>query len=364
MQSAARCFGLPATLAVGVALTLGTIAPAAGTTAESSAHQLSAARPVPVPAAGRAASTRHPDHIVGHGTPASCTSSAFVKAVAKGGVITFDCGPKHTTITLRATARVTNTSKRVVIDGGGRVTLSGGGTRRILYMNTCDASRVITNTSDCYAVAYPHLVVQNITMRDGYSASKVSVDGSYPAGGGAVFSLGGSLKVVNSRFIDNRCYRVGPDLGGGAIRAIVQYNKPPVYITHDTFRGGRCSNGGALSSIATSWVVTNSVFTNNVAIGHGQNPKEPGTPGGGSGGAIYMDGNAIALTVKGSTFTDNRAKEGAGAIFFVSDDNSGTLTIGNSTLHNNPSGTFYTRAYPGIFYHSSGQPTITNSTIN
>jgi hypothetical protein len=26
----------------------------------------------------------------------------------------------------------------IVIDGGGKITLSGAGTRRILYMNTCD----------------------------------------------------------------------------------------------------------------------------------------------------------------------------------------------------------------------------------
>ena len=30
---------------------------------------------------------------------------------------------------------------------------------------------------------------------------------------------GGQLKVVNSRFVDNGCYKVGPGLGGGAIVA-------------------------------------------------------------------------------------------------------------------------------------------------
>ena len=60
---------------------------------------------------------------------------------------------------------------------------------------------------------------------------------------------GGQFKAVNSRFIGNRCYRYGPDLGGGAIRALAQYRNRPVYITGDTFRGGRCSNGAALSSI-------------------------------------------------------------------------------------------------------------------
>ena len=47
---------------------------------------------VPVPVAGRAVDTSHPDHVVGSGTPASCTSRRVVRAVAQGGVITFDCG--------------------------------------------------------------------------------------------------------------------------------------------------------------------------------------------------------------------------------------------------------------------------------
>jgi len=316
---------------------------------------------VRVPKAGRAVNTSHPDHVVGHGTPKSCSSSAFVKAVAAGGVITFNCGPKHVRITLKKAAHVTDTSKRVVIDGGGKVTLSGDHKHRILFMNTCGPSHV--QSDNCYAVAYPRLVVQNITMRAGNSQSTAGI-ATYPPGGGAIFELGGRFKVVNSTFINNRCYHVGPDLGGGAIRAIMQEHQPPVYITNDTFRGGRCSNGSALSSISTSWVVTNSTFTDNKAIGHGQNPAEPGTPGGGSGGAIYMDGDAIALSVAGSTFENNVANEGAGAIFFVSDNRTGTLTISDSTLHNNPSGTFSTPGYPGIYYHSSGKPTVTNSTID
>src|ERR1700685_317450 len=47
-----------------------------------------------VPHAARAVNTSHPNHVIGNGTPASCTSAAVVRAVAKGGVITFSCGPK------------------------------------------------------------------------------------------------------------------------------------------------------------------------------------------------------------------------------------------------------------------------------
>ena len=74
--------------------------------------------------------------MVGTGTPASCTADAFVRAVAQGGVIAFDCGPDPVTITLDRPAKVVNdTGPEIVIDGGGLVTLSGGGRTRLLYMN-------------------------------------------------------------------------------------------------------------------------------------------------------------------------------------------------------------------------------------
>ena len=102
-----------------------------------------------IPADARAADTSHPTRVIGNGTAASCTSAAVVSAVAKGGIITFACGPAPVTITMTATAKVrNNTTAKIVLDGGGLVTLSGGGKRRILYMDTCDAAQGIT-TSHC-----------------------------------------------------------------------------------------------------------------------------------------------------------------------------------------------------------------------
>ena len=49
-----------------------------------------------------------------------------------------------------------------------------------------------------------------------------------------------------------------------------------------------------------SWNVLNSLFSGNRAIGTGRNPARGGTPGGGSGGAIYNDGNRMALSITGS----------------------------------------------------------------
>ena len=157
----------------------------------------------PVPAAAGPVSTARPDHVVGSGTPASCTSAAVVEAVAEGGIITFSCGPNPVTITMTATAKVVNTHSLTVIDGGGRVTLSGGGRLRILYMNTCDKQQVWT-TSNCWEQQYPKLVVQNLAFTAAYSATQQSSTASY--GGGAIFDQGGQLTVVNSGFFGNACY--------------------------------------------------------------------------------------------------------------------------------------------------------------
>ena len=317
-----------------------------------------------VPPAGRAVSTGHPTRVVGRGTAASCTSRAVVRAVARGGLITFNCGPKPVTITMTATAKVVNTSQQVVLNGGGKVTLTGAGKRRILYMNTCDKHQKWT-TSHCQDQATPRLTIENLTFTRGNASGHSIGNGS----GGAVYAQGGQLKVVNSRFINNRCYRVGPDLGGAAIRALMQYRNRPVYVTHSTFTGGVCSNGSALSSIGVSWTVLNSLFAHNRATGFGANPQQPGTPGGGSGGAIYNDGDNYSLIIRGTVMRFNHAREGGGAIFYVCDGDCGHayVRIFRSTLHDNPSAGFSTAGYPGIFYHTTGgpaHPVVTHSKLS
>ncbi|MEV6012218.1 hypothetical protein AB0M29_36130 [Streptomyces sp. NPDC051976] len=318
-----------------------------------------------VPAAARAVDTSHPTRTVGNGTAASCTSAAVVAAVAKGGVITFSCGPSPVVITMTATAKVRNAaSTRVVLDGGGKVTLSGGGRHRILYMNTCDQAQGWT-TSHCQNQSTPQLTVQNLTFADGNSTGDTTEGG----GGGAVLVRGGRFKAVNTRFVRNRCDRTGPDLGGAAIRVLDQYEGLPVYITGSTFggapgQGGSCSNGGALSSIGVSWVILNSVLSYNTAIGTGANPARSGTPGGGSGGALYTDGNRYTVHIEGSLLTHNDAHEGGGALFYVSNNHTGTLDIHTSTLRSNPSHGFSTPGYPGIFFLGAGHPNVAGASLS
>ncbi len=310
------------------------------------------------PATAGADGHRATSRVVGHGTPASCTAAAFRKAVARGGRITFDCGPAPVTIVLDRQAEVHNdAAPKVVIDGGGLVTLSGAGQTRILYQNTCD-QRLVWTSSHCDDQATPQLVLRHLTLTRGDSTGSLEEGG----GGGAVFVRGGRLSVTNVRFTRNRCDPTGPDLGGAAIRVLDQFHDLPVRVSGSTFTGGRCSNGSALSSIGVSWLVSDSVFRGNKALGRGANPAQAGTPGGGSGGAIYLDGNTFTLRLVRSVLEDNVAREGGGAVFFVSNDRTGTLSIQDSTLHHNPSLGF--ENYPGIFYLGRGEPQVSGSTLD
>jgi hypothetical protein len=302
----------------------------------------------PVPPEARAVDTSEPDQLIGNGTAASCTSRRVVRAVARGGVIRFRCGKRPMVIRMKATARVFNDQPDVVLDGRGRVTLDGGGLRRILYLNTCDPDLVWT-TPHCQNQDHPTLTVQNLTLRNGRASGRETMDG-----GGAIFVRGGRLKVINSTFVGNHCAASGPDVGGGAIQVFSQYEDLPVYVVDSTFggfgqQGNACSNGGAVASIGVSWTILNSLFRGNRAIGSGANPPRPGTPGGGNGGAIYNDGNTMTLRVAGSKIVDNRSNgEGGSAIFFVSNDRSGDLEIEGSVLRDNAGDGFET--HPGIFF--------------
>ena len=304
---------------------------------------------------------------VGTGTPASCTSDAVVAAVAQGGLVKFNCGPDPVVITMTKTAKIFNNKPDVVLDGGNKVTLSGGGKLRVLYQNTCDSNQVYTSTR-CDIQETPRTTVQNISIVDGNSAGQ-GYGRSDVYGGGAIFVRGGRLKVYNSRFFRNQCESTGPDLGGAAIRLVGTSPTIPNYITKTTFGGASgygnsCSNGGAISGLHASIVLTNSLVTHNRAIGYGANPARSGTPGGGNGGGLYADGNKFYIGLCGTRMANNSANEGGGGIFSVSNNRTGTMNIINSLLEANTSGRFETAGYPGMFVLAApGQPKILNSTL-
>ncbi|MGD2035029.1 MAG: hypothetical protein PVF73_08235 [Bacteroidales bacterium] len=315
-----------------------------------------------VPAEAGPEDVSDPDHVIGDGTPESCNCDDFIEAVALGGKIVFDCGPDPVTILMDRPAKVFNDANPdIVIDGGGLITLSGQGRTRILYMNTCDPEQHWT-TEHCQDQDHPRLTVQNITFADGNSTIEQEYDG-----GGAIWVRGGRFRIVNCRFFNNYCADAGPDVGGAAVRVFSQYNGLPVYVVNSTFGGlGKFanvgSNGGAISSIGVSWTIINSYFAYNRAVGNGGNPSQSGTPGGGSGGAVYNDGNTMTLTILGTKIEYNEVNAYGSAIFFVSNDHTGNIRIDESVIRNNIGGSWYP-VYPQISMHSDTPIEVTNSII-
>jgi hypothetical protein len=323
-----------------------------------------------IPVEGQAEDVSSPTAVIGTGTAASCTADKFVAAVAAGGIITFNCGPDPVTIVLNQTAKIFNDKgTKLVIDGGNKVTLSGGGTTRILYMATCDKAQVYPpGSGDCNTNPGVELVVQNLTFIDG-SAKGIPEGSNNDDGGGAIHAQGGSLKVVNCRFFNNVCDDLGSDVGGGAIRKLDYLIAPgagparPVWVVNSTFGGkegygNSCANGGALSSIGVSWNIINTWLSDNTAVGHGANDGE-----GGNGGAIYNDGNEIVLNITSSLIENNTANEGGSAVFFVSNDRSGSITITDSITRSNPRGTFETPDLPGFYVLAKEPAQVVNSQI-
>jgi hypothetical protein len=330
-----------------------------------------------VPAAAAAVDVSSPTTVVGPGTPASCTAAKVVSAVAGGGVVTFNCGAAPLTIVVPEIEIINDggvtKDGSVTIDGGGKITLSGGGQNRILRQNTCDQSLHYTSTR-CDLQTTPHLVVQNIGFTAGVGlADELSTSDIY--GGGAIYVQGGTFKAVNITVTNstqtNAANQLVQDLAGGAI--YIDEVTTPVYIVNSTFQGNSGVNGGALGSISESWTILNSLFKGNSATGHGENPAASGTEGGGLGGAIYNDGDDFTLTICGTQFLSNQANElGSGAIIEVVDDLNGGLVIDQSTFTgNSDTGDVQTSAkHPGIYVEAKNKTdgtsgvTITNTTFN
>jgi hypothetical protein len=321
-----------------------------------------------IPAAAQAEPTTGAT-VVGDGTADSCTAAKFETAVQNGGVITFNCGPAPITITLDHPIKLNNKVGagklgHRVIDGGGKVTLSGGGTNRILYQDACEEGLGWIN-DHCNNSVDPWLVVQNLTFVDG-KASDAGI------GGAAIYSNGGSLKVVNCKFYRNQIIDVGPDVAGGAIYATQAYGT--TYVVNSTFGGSAAgsnggANGGALGGLFASYTILNSVLSYNKAVGNGMNPAKAKTPGGGSGGAIYNDGNSFTLTICGSDISHNSSVELGGAIFYVANDVKGHISIDQSTFTSNQTGNTDGPApgvaKPGCYLQTTATNiSITNTTFN
>lgn len=257
----------------------------------------------------------NPGTVVGDGTPGSCTEAALAAAVGPGGVITFDCGPDP--VTIKVNNQINLQAKvNTIIDGGGKITLDGQGTTRILSLNL---GGFLSRTTK--------VVIQNMTFINGNSTSGPMIPTADPpcaegyykeAGGGAIYIRDAVTHIINSKFVSNKGAPLGPDVGGGAI--FLQANLETI-ISGSTFNRNSASSGGAVGAINGNVSIYNSVFRSNTASGYGGNNVDASCPSGrrgsgGLGGAVYLDGSESAdITVCGSQFLVNSAGKSAGAYF-------------------------------------------------
>lgn len=281
--------------------------------------------------------TTAPTAMVGDGSAASCTNAALQTAATAGGVIVFNCGSAPITIAITQTVTF---AKETVIDGGGKVTLSGGGTTRIFYLD-----------SD-YNTPTPRLTVQRIAFKDG----KAPAGGEDTAqGGGAIYRDGGSLTVIDSQFDGNHAPSPGQDIAGGAIYG---FGGGETIIAGSTFTNNAASDGGAVGSLNGDLTIINSTFAGNAATGNGGNPGN-----GGCGGAIYMDGRDEKATLCGVTVSNNKAGAIGGGFFRVSNDHTGSFAMDRTTFDGNKV-TSTTDGNAGGLYLEGLALNVTNSTVS
>jgi predicted outer membrane repeat protein len=275
--------------------------------------------------------------LVGTGTAASCTESALAQAIAKGGVIRFNCGgPATIALTSQKNLR---TDVNTTIDGEGQITLDGGGKTRLLrfYSSNFHHSNI-------------RITIQNLSLRNGHSIGTPIATAPSPCsqgflndgGGGAIYVRDGILHVLNTIFGNNTGATPGPDVGGGAIYTLGSLE---TVVVGSSFQSNRASNGGAIGALFGDLSIYNSEFRSNLATGDGANTISSqcavngGEVGnGGNGGAVAVDGGEnYAMTVCGSTFTSNAAGSGGlgGALFRTPDAAIQSTTIDRSTFTGN-----------------------------
>lgn len=301
----------------------------------------------------------HPATTIGTGTASSCTEVALDAAVAKAGVITFDCGgPATISITKQIELSLTTDT---TLDGGGKITLDGGGVTRILDFDSPNF-RATTTT----------VTIQNLTLAHAKATGTPIASAPPPCsqgfgidgGGAAIWMRDGVLHVINSTFESNTGAAVGPDVGGGAIYV---FGSLDITIVGSSFTNNAASNSGAVGSLFSNLTIVNDVFTGNRATGNGENyissmcSVDGGESGnGGNSGAVGMDGGeTFSVSVCGDVFEKNEANALGGAMARTPDGATAATIIDRSTFDGNSAGT----GGGAVYFHNSDL-TITASTLS
>ena len=251
--------------------------------------------------------------VVGNGTPASCTESAFDTALSiansSGGTITFNCGAAVKTITFTSPKNIV---ANVTINGNDLIILDGGNTTSLLYIN---------------GGLIFHL--QHITLSHGNKSGS-------GAEGGAIYSIGSQVFLESAQLLNN----TATDKGGAVYCSVGTGGT--LTVSGSLFQNNTSKAGGAIFNDGCVALISNSTFkTNHASSGLG-----------GLGGGIYNAAPAT-LTVNNSLFQGNTASDGGG-VYIASGS---TATLNSVTLKSNTGG------YGGGL-ENSGTVTLNDSLVD
>ena len=298
------------------------------------------------------------DVVVGDGTPESCTEDtldAALAAATTGDIITFDCGDADHTITVTSPKYITES---ITIDGGDKITLSGGGSTTVIELDN-DLNL---------------LTLQNLTIADGYAATvqvppvpnDVCKGGA--CGGGVRGRYRASLTVINSTFVNNQAVDDGPilaqyslDYGGGAI----YLHTGVLTVTNSQFINNVATNsaGGAIHILHSNATVSFTVFEDNQADYYG--------------GAFYNDGTIDdgrdistpgRITFINNEFRDNSGRGQGGAVYnYMYQNRSANVLVDYNTnrfIDNSVAVDVQGYAYGGALRAGNGPIRISNTTFS
>ena len=303
-------------------------------------------------------------------TITQCDEATLAAALQKGGVIVFSCGgPK--TIAITAELPIAK-AKDTVLDGGGQITLDGGGATRLLRFDGGDYRKTKTT------VTLQRLTLANAKAKGTKMfppAPPPCSQGFFDGGGGAIWINDGILKVVDVTFTGNQAATPGPDVAGGAIYATGSLG---VTVVKSRFTKNSGSNGGAIGSLNSDLTVVDTLFDGNSATGRGANSDDASkcnviangqheVGSGGNGAAIVIDGGSDGpVTLCGDVFTSNVGNALGGALFRTPDGAKQSIVIDQCTFSGNkvlPAKDMYDASGGGALYLHNSAATITRTTF-
>ncbi|MEM7447627.1 MAG: choice-of-anchor Q domain-containing protein [Myxococcota bacterium] len=230
---------------------------------------------------------------VGDGGSASCTASALQAALDRGGWIRFNCGGSSTVVPIESPLSVRQSGTR--LDGGGRITLSGQGSSRVLQVHegaapvTLVGLSITSGSGDRGAGIQIHqnatVWLDQVALTSNVATGETAAGAQPRNGGGAIhIAPGARLVGLNTNFLNNRASF------GGAL-----WNQGETIL----FGGRLTSNltleegleqGGGISATGGSLRMCQVRVENNSAA---------------EGGAIFVDGGA--LRAERTHFVNNTA---------------------------------------------------------